>query len=148
MIKPLFISFVMYFLSNCVASEEKIITNSLNHKSKLPKTNLENSIERGNALYQDFCVQCHMTTGKGLPNAIPPLDGYKWLGDNRKRAIYATKYGQKGEVLINEITYNGIMPPMGLSNNEVADVLNYVMNSWGNSGKEMISAEEVSAVEK
>lgn len=116
--------------------------------SKPAQTDLEKSIERGREVYQNFCVQCHLPTGKGVPNNFPPLAGSNWLTEKRTESIHSVKFGQRGEIVVNGVTYNGIMTPMGLSDEEVADVLNYVMNSWGNTQEKMVTVEEVAAVEK
>lgn len=109
---------------------------------------LTKSMELGAGVYQNFCVQCHLTSGKGVPNNFPPLAGSNWLTEKRTESIYAVKFGQKGEIVVNGITYDGIMTPMGLSDEEVANVLNYVMNSWGNKQDKLVTKAEVTAVEK
>lgn len=110
--------------------------------------NLQKGIQKGEILYQDFCVQCHMADGKGIPGTFPPLANSNWLTDKRKESIHAVKYGQSGEITVNGETYNSVMVAMGLSDEEIADVLNYVMNSWGNSQSKMVTAQEVSEVVK
>jgi len=107
------------------------------------QTPLQKSMARGKEVYTDFCIQCHMVTGKGNGTTFPPLDGSDWLKKKRAESIHAVKYGQKGEILVNQKKFNGIMPPMGLSNEEVADVMNYVMNSWSNKTKKMVTVNEV-----
>ena len=107
------------------------------------QTPLQKSMARGKEVYTDFCIQCHMATGKGNGTTFPPLDGSDWLKKKRAESIHAVKYGQKGEILVNQKKFNGIMPPMGLSNEEVADVMNYVMNSWSNKTKKMVTVNEV-----
>ena len=112
------------------------------------QTPLEASMERGGIIYTDFCMQCHLGNGKGVPGNFPPLAGSNWLKEKREESIHAVKYGQKGEIVVNGVTYNGVMVPMGLSDREVADVMNYVMNSWGNTQDEMITENEVAKVEE
>ena len=107
---------------------------------------LEISIKKGSNIYRDFCMQCHLANGKGIPNNFPPLAGSNWLIEKRNESIHSVKFGQKGEISVNGVLYNGVMAPMGLSDAEVADVLNYVMNSWGNKGSDMITEKEVSEV--
>jgi len=138
---------------SCKNSEEKkeqikigdyaAATNEGNTQSEL-----EMSISRGKEVYSDFCVQCHMPNGKGIPSNFPPLAGSNWLVEKREESIHAVKYGQNGEITVNGIKYNGVMTPMGLSEKEVADVLNYTMNSWGNEQEKMITVDEVKAVTK
>jgi mono/diheme cytochrome c family protein len=148
MIKPKFILLSSLFLSSCNLSEANKLSTSKLENGIPTQTNLQKSVERGKLIYADFCMRCHLPNGEGQLNKIPPLAGSNWLTDKRRESIHAVKFGQQGEIVVNGLTFNDIMAPMGLANEEVADVLNYVMNSWGNSGKEMISAEEVSAVEK
>lgn len=110
------------------------------------QTPLQKSMARGKDVYTDFCIQCHLATGKGNGTTFPPLDGSDWLKKKRTESIHAIKYGQKGEIVVNGKKYNGIMPPMGLSDEEVADVMNYVSNSWTNKSKKMVTTKEVSLV--
>ncbi|TDE06751.1 c-type cytochrome [Flavobacterium hiemivividum] len=112
------------------------------------KTPLQKSIENGKEVYADFCIQCHAGNGKGDATNFPPLDGSDWLTSKRAESIHAVKFGQKGEILVNKKKYNGNMPAMGLSNQEVADVMNYIMNSWSNKQSKMVTIGEVEAIKK
>jgi mono/diheme cytochrome c family protein len=112
------------------------------------KANLKQSINRGNDIYVDFCMQCHLANGKGDLVNFPPLDGSDWLTKKRKLSIQSVKFGQNGPITVKGKKFNNIMPPLGLSNQEVADVINYIMNSWGNKQKKMVTVEEVAAVNK
>lgn len=107
---------------------------------------LEKSIERGKDVYADFCVTCHLTAGEGVKNAFPPLAKSDYLKKNREESIRGIKYGQKGELIVNGTSYNGLMPAMGLDDDETADVMNYILNSWGNSSKEIVTPNEVAAI--
>tara|TARA_B100001063_G_C16679080_1_gene510742 strand:+ start:65 stop:535 length:471 start_codon:yes stop_codon:yes gene_type:complete len=110
------------------------------------KTPLTASIERGKALYNDLCVTCHLPNGKGIPGTYPPLDGSNWLTEKREESIHGVKYGMKGPIEVNGEEYDNIMTPMGLSDQEVADAMNYVMNSWSNNIDDMVTEEEVAAI--
>ena len=112
------------------------------------KPNLKQSISRGNDIYVDFCMQCHLANGKGDLLTIPPLDGSDWLTKKRKLSIQSVKFGQNGPITVKGKKFNNIMPALGLSNQEVADVMNYIMNSWSNKQKKMVTVEEVAAVNK
>lgn len=109
-------------------------------------TDLQKSIERGQEVYDGFCVQCHLPNGKGTKGIFPPLDGADWLTEKREESIHAVKFGQSGEIVVNGVTYNNVMPPMGLSDREVSDVMNYIMNSWSNTQEVMVTVEEVNAI--
>lgn len=109
---------------------------------------LEESIEDGQWVYEDFCVRCHLPTGKGVSGVYPPLAGSNWLVDKVDESIASLKYGLEGQIKVNDETYNNVMPAQGLSDEEIADVMNYIMNSWENTQKEMITTQQVKAIEK
>jgi mono/diheme cytochrome c family protein len=102
----------------------------------------------GKEIYADFCMQCHGANGKGDTKNFPPLDGSDWLKTKRNQSIAAVKYGQSGEIIVNKTKYNSSMPAMGLSDQEVADVMNYVMTSWSNIQTKVITEKEVAAIKK
>ncbi len=90
-------------------------------------------VKAGEKVYQAACMACHQADGKGLPNAFPPLAGSDYLKADTARAIRVVLHGLQGEVVVNGVTFNSVMPPMvQLSDTEVADALTYVMNNWGN----------------
>jgi len=112
------------------------------------QNDLVESVLRGHEIYGNFCVRCHRSNGKGIGKSFPPLAGSDYLMNNRTKSIRAVKYGQKGEIIVNNKKYNNIMESPGLEDDEVADVMNYIMNSWGNTQDKMITPREVAAVEK
>ena len=109
---------------------------------------LEESIQRGGEIYADFCVTCHLTKGEGVEGAFPPLASSDYLLNNREESIRGIKYGQRGEIIVNGVTYNNTMMPMGLEDEEIADVMNYILNSWGNTSDRPVTVEEVEAIGK
>ncbi len=109
---------------------------------------LKESIERGSEIYADFCVTCHLAKGEGVANAFPPLAGSDYLFKNREASIRGVKFGQQGELIVNGVTYNNVMAPMGLEDGEIADVMNFIMNSWGNESDSMVTTEEVAGIRK
>ncbi|MEO0331384.1 MAG: cytochrome c, partial [Bacteroidota bacterium] len=68
-----------------------------------------------------------------------------YLMADKTRSIQQVMYGSEGEMVVNGETYNGMMPPQPLSDEEITHVLNYVRNSWGNEG-EIVTFAEVKAV--
>jgi mono/diheme cytochrome c family protein len=116
--------------------------------SKDQQTDLQKSIANGKEVYADFCMQCHQASGKGSGSSFPTLDGSDWLKSKRTESIRAVKYGQKGAIVVNGKKFNSMMPAMGLSDEEVADVMNYVMNSWSNKQTKMVTVKEVALVKK
>ena len=109
---------------------------------------LTESINRGFIVYKDFCFACHLPNGVGVSGAFPPLAKSDFLMKNREESIKAIKYGMTGEVVVNGETYNSVMAPLGLSDEEVADVMNYISNSWGNKNNTIITAKEVSKIQQ
>jgi len=109
---------------------------------------IEASMQRGSEIYSDFCASCHLEQGEGITYTFPPLAQSDYLMENREASIRGVKYGQQGEITVNGVTYNNIMAPLGLDDQEVADVMNYIMNSWGNSSEEMVTLKEVENIQK
>lgn len=109
---------------------------------------LKESMVRGAVVYEDFCMNCHMPNGEGVPNAFPPLAHADYLMNKRHASIKAVKYGLSGEITVNGATYNSTMTALGLSDNEIADVMNYVLNSWGNANGKIVTPSEVSKIER
>jgi mono/diheme cytochrome c family protein len=106
-----------------------------------PRTKTER-IESGRRLFTSVCAACHQPTGKGLPNTFPPLAGSDFLNANKSRAIKVVIFGRQGEVVVNGMKFNNNMPSLPLSDQDIANVLTFVYNSFGNSGLE-VTPEEV-----
>ena len=96
----------------------------------------------------DYCIACHMTTGEGVEGVFPPLAKSDFLIADVERAIKIVKYGQTGAITVNGVEYNSAMPSPGLDDDEIADVLTFVLNSWGNDYGKLVSEEQVAAVEE
>lgn len=111
-------------------------------------SDLEKSMQRGSEIYMDFCITCHLAKGEGVENTFPPLAKSDYLMKNREASIRGIKYGQQGEIVINGVTYNSAMPSPGLEDDEVADVMNYILNSWGNSSDKIVTLKEVEDIQK
>ena len=100
------------------------------------------SIKRGKQLYIANCQSCHMENGEGVPGAFPPLANSANLMKDPTRAIKAVVHGVSGELTVNGETYNMEMPALPhLSDQEVADVVNYIQNNWGNKAKAVTPAQ-------
>lgn len=127
----------------------KNLNASPNYTSFETETSLYFDVQNpGKEIYADFCMQCHGANGKGDGKNFPPLDGSDWLKTKRMQSIAAVKYGQNGDISVNKIKYKNAMPPMGLSNQEVADVMNYIMSSWNNKQAKIVTEMEVAAIKK
>lgn len=132
------------YLSDKVASLEAVsIAAQSNAAGTLTK---EQQIQAGAALYKGTCSTCHQDTGQGMANVFPPLAESDFLMADQRRAIEIVLNGRTGPITVNGAAYNSVMPPMSqLTDDEVANILTYAMNSWGNSGA-VISKKQVAAV--
>ena len=106
------------------------------------------SIKAGSEIYQDFCVQCHLSSGIGVFGVFPPLKASDYLLENTNLSIAGIKYGLKGKIIVNNEEYDGLMIRQGLDNEEVADVMNYILNEWGNETTDFITPNQVSKIPK
>ena len=113
------------------------------------KDSLLISIENGRILYDDFCIRCHLPNGKGQIGIIPPLAKSDFLYEHMEESIKALKFGGiDGEIIVNGVKYNSRMEKMGLYDDEIADVMNYILNSWGNKSDKIITEEYVKKLKK
>ena len=108
---------------------------------------IENSYNRGQMLYNDFCVRCHLPDGAGEVGLIPPLASADFLQDI-EATVHSIKYGLHGPITVNGVRYNNTMAPMGLENNEIADITNYILNSWGNTTDVIITEAYVKGIKE
>jgi nitrite reductase (NO-forming) len=108
---------------------------------------LEESKARGKELYTELCVVCHQADGKGLAGAIPPLAGSNYFLKDPAKAIQAIKYGLNDPIKVNGVEYSTPMVAQNISDEEVADVTTYILNTWGNKGK-LITVKDVANVKK
>lgn len=121
-----------------------IFTTSFFQKYDLPK-----SIERGQEVYMLNCMSCHMMDGNGTPDVYPPLDKSDYLKKPVKTLINIVLQGQTGEVVVNGKKYNVEMPAQNyLTDEQIADALNYSRNSWSNKNPVAITPEQVKAFRK
>lgn len=106
----------------------------------------EQQIKAGESRFTGTCSVCHQASGQGLPNVFPPLAGSDFLMADKQRSIGIVLNGLSGKLTVNGNSFNSVMPPMSqLNDDELANILTYVRNSWGNSG-EPVSAAEVKAL--
>jgi nitrite reductase (NO-forming) / hydroxylamine reductase len=102
-------------------------------------------IAAGQQVYQNVCQACHGVEGRGLPGAFPPVAGADWIAENRDRLVEIIVNGLSGPIVVNGQQYNAVMPPMGyLSNEDIANVLTFVLNTWDNPGGE-VTVDDVAA---
>lgn len=112
-----------------------------------PATPSSTSLNSGQAVYQRICIACHLPTGTGLPPLYPPLAGSDLVTSDPAILARIVLHGLQGPLTVNGRTFNSVMPGQGaaLSDADIAAVLTYVRNTWGNSAApvtpEVVAAE-------
>ena len=86
----------------------------------------EELIERGSQVYAINCVACHQAQGQGIPPAFPALDGSPMVTGDIEAQIDIVLNGRPGTTMA---AYGGL-----LSDNDIAAVITYTRNAWGNKG--------------
>jgi mono/diheme cytochrome c family protein len=115
---------------------------------------LKASIERGKPVFMQTCVACHQPTGMGIPGAFPPLAQTDYTTGDVRRMVAMLLKGVQGPLKVKEVTYNNIMLPLDVQfpilkdDSKLADVINYVRNSFGNQDPKGVTPELVGAARK
>lgn len=122
-----------------VAQQKKAIS------KKMPSTAPKASVAAGELVYTQFCVSCHLPDGGGVENLNPPLIKTAFINGDKARLITTILNGMN-QVEINGDRYNNVMPAFNyLTDKQVADVLTYVRNSFGNK-KPAVTVTDVKPV--
>ena len=105
---------------------------------------------KGAALFAAICQTCHGEKGNGIASLAPPLNNSEWVTGNKKRLISLVLFGLSGPIKVNGKLYeSGQMPGVAhdpsISNEEVAQLLSYIRNSWKNNADE-VRVEEVAEI--
>lgn len=88
----------------------------------------------GQNIYESNCLACHQAKGEGIPNAFPPLAKSDYLNADHNRAISIILHGRSGPITVNGKNFDSVMPAVALNDAQIANVLTYVLNSFGNDG--------------
>lgn len=111
----------------------------------IPVLSLEEKILEGGRLYTQNCAACHQPDGRGISGAFPPLAGSDFLMSDVDRAIGVVLFGLSLPIEVNGEAFDGVMPAVNMSDRDVANILTFVLNSFGNEDGEVF-AEEVGRV--
>lgn len=109
------------------------------------------SLARGQTVYMQVCFACHQPMGQGLPGMFPPLAGSDWVTAKKPgRMIRMILHGFTGPFMLNGAPFKSpapLMPAQGaaLNDQQIADVLTYVRNNFGNKAP-AVTPEEVKAI--
>ena len=111
--------------------------------------NLKASMERGKKVYENNCLACHQADGSGVPGMNPTLKKTKWVLGDKKTLINIILKGMDEEIVVNDEIYSNVMPASAhLSDREIADVLTYTRNSFGNKASQITEADVKKVREK
>ncbi|MEY3829810.1 MAG: hypothetical protein RL636_1511 [Verrucomicrobiota bacterium] len=106
----------------------------------------DEQMKRGLAVYSRTCIACHQPTGKGLAPVFPSIAGVPIVNGDATLPIKFILHGLMGPITVDGVTYNSMMPPVaGVSDQDIADVLTYVRQSFGNKANP-VTADQVKAV--
>jgi mono/diheme cytochrome c family protein len=106
----------------------------------------DEQMKRGLAVYSRTCIACHQPTGKGLPPVFPSIAETPIVVGNPELPIKFILQGLMGPITVGGMTFNSMMPPVpGVNDQDIADVLTYARQSFGNKGNP-VSADQVKAV--
>jgi nitrite reductase (NO-forming) len=103
--------------------------------------NKDERVKAGESVFANNCAACHQPNGEGVPDAFPPLAKSSFLKEGQIRAIEAVSGGRSGKLVVNGKSYDGVMPAWDLPDEDIANVLTYIYNNWGNAGGEVTPAE-------
>lgn len=119
--------------------------------SLIPYDPQRDLINKGMAVYnRPTCVACHQANGQGTPGQFPPLAGSEWvLAKDPSRIIRIALDGVSGPITVKGQSLSAAMLPWrdNLKDEEIAQVLTYIRNSWGNEAAP-VTPEHVAAIRK
>lgn len=103
-------------------------------------------MQRGKTVFETYCLTCHQEDGTGVPKLNPPLIKTSYVTGDKRKIITWVLSGTTEKIEIDGEYYSNNMPPQNyLKDQEIADVLTYIRNSFGNKSS-AISAADVKAI--
>ncbi len=117
-----------------------------NHLDRRTKIRLKQYMAEGKRLYHLHCANCHQTDGTGLARLYPPLKRSDYLISNRQESICGIRNGQKGEIIVNGVSFNQEMPSnFKLTKLEIAEIATYIYNDFADT-VQIITLKEVQMI--
>jgi len=108
---------------------------------QLHKSSVSKDLTR-RQLYMKHCVACHQADAMGVKGTFPPIKDSDYFLEDPKRAIHNILFGQAELIVVNGETYQSLMPPVKISDEEVVKVVNYLLEEV-NHVEERISLKDV-----
>ena len=134
------------YLGDKVVADELSIVGDVARAELTGSATKQQRIDAGRVLYNGTCSVCHQQNGEGLANVFPPLANSDYLMADTRRAIEIVLNGLVGPVTVNGKAFDSVMPPMSqLNDDEIANILTFTLNSWGNEG-DVLGSEDVAEV--
>jgi nitrite reductase (NO-forming) len=134
------------YLGDKVVADELSIVSDIAKAQRSGTVTKEQKIQAGMVLYNGTCSVCHQQNGEGLEGVFPPLANSDYLVADKLRAVEIVLNGLSGPVTVNGVSYSSVMPAMSqLNDDEIANILTFILNSWGNEG-EAVTNDEVSGI--
>ncbi|MBV6647308.1 MAG: PQQ-dependent sugar dehydrogenase [Cyclobacteriaceae bacterium] len=128
---PICMLLLILFLS-CGQSAKNSSTNNIS----------ETTLNRGKKLYETNCSVCHQSEGQGIGGTFPPLTQTGWVLGSKERLISVVLKGLDEKIRVHGEVYDAVMPAMDhLSDEQVADILTYIRNSFGNKASKVTNNE-------
>ncbi len=122
--------FLFLFFISCSPARNNEAFKKLSTKEQ---NKFQKYIIQGRDLYKANCIFCHQADGLGVKKLIPPLAGSDYLKVNQKQTALLIKNGSTAPITVNGISYSPTMPAHAhLTNLEIAELMTYINNSWGN----------------
>jgi cytochrome c551 len=117
--------FVFCIVLSCGGDGDKTKANRIDPK-------FQQYYNQGELLYKKNCANCHQKNGRGLGRLYPPLDSSDYMSKNFEGVICLIRYGKKGELIVNGVSFNQPMPGIpSLTDLEIAEIATFIYNSWG-----------------
>ena len=136
---PAAAAYQLTYLHLARTGASRLVLTVVSADPKIANLTKEIQVARGKQVFMQTCFVCHQPNGEGIPNQIPPLAKSDFLMADAERSIRIVLQGRSGEVEVNGKKFNGTMVPLNnLTDEEIANVLTYVRNSFGNSGEPVI----------
>jgi mono/diheme cytochrome c family protein len=132
----------IFFMAGGVLLVTVLMSQTKKPVAPAPGGGIQASMDRGKQIYLKQCLACHQADANGVPNMNPPLTQTKQILGDKAALVRIVLFGLTGEVEVSGDTYHNVMPPHPeMTDQEIADVLTYVRNSFGNKAKPVTVAD-------
>lgn len=136
---------IVTFVAGCQPGDQSS-NKAVQELSSQEKNKFNQYMVKGRQLYQTHCSNCHQEDGTGVAKLIPPLKNSDYLLDSLEASVCLTKYGIDGPMEVSGQVFNQPMPGSEkLTPLEIAQIITYCYNTWGNEGG-WISVNKVESI--